>query len=525
MHYTERESKKFLLVKYTVLILEILFVVFILYNKPAINEDDIWTLLVANSWSRYHSVGVVDIDTWSSAGAIEQLMWVVPEHRFDFSFVGEYFIADVHPPLYNIVLHFVCSIFMSRGFSLWYGYAINIIIFTINWLMLFLIGQHIYKKKSIALIISAVYGITCGVYSEICFIRFYMLASCFVIASLHLVIMLLEQDKKKYYVLLTISAFLGMLTFYPFGIYLAVLSFVFVILQILSQKWKKAVKYISALLVAAFFFFLSFPQSIWQVLYGTPGSGFRDPTRKYWTDSVTFMKIISKEVFGGYLVWVILLLLLLLLLIRIFNKKKAFHYGLISLVAVPVIIYILLMNQMSPFNTTGRYHSIIYPIIILGVYGSILYLLYELLYLNIRKTVYLLMVCVGLCPMVSYYIKMKPFNTIEYLMYPSKVYVDIAKEYKDVDCVCVIDSYPLKAYINYTELKQYNRVLFTTQDSIEGGVVDDLVVNSDEMVVYITQGLDQDSIINCLQAKNPILNAANEIYQYRYMDVIHLGND
>ena len=525
MHYSGRESKRFLLLKYTVLILEILIVIFMLYNKPAVNEDDIWTLLVSNSWTRYHDVGVVEINKWSSAEAIEGLMWVVPEHRFDFSFVVEYFKADVHPPLYNIILHFVCSLFMNQGFSLWYGYAVNIIIFIFNWLMLFLLGKKIYKKEITALIVSSVYGITCGVYSEICFIRFYMLASSFVITSLYLAVTLLEQDENKYYILLSISSLLGMLTFYPFGIYLAVLSCVFIIIQILSRKWKKVVKYTASLFVSACVFFLSFPQSIWQVLYGTPGSGFRDPTRKYWPDSVAFMKIISKEVFGGYMVWVILLLLLLVLLIRIFNKKKAFHYGLISLVAVPVIIYILLMNQMSPFNTTGRYHSIIYPVIILGVYGSILYLLYELLYLNIRRTVYIVMVCVGLCPMVSYYIKMKPVNTIEYLMYPSKVYVDIAKKYKDVDCLCVIDSYPLKAYINYTELKQYNRVLFTTQDSIEGGAVDDLLTGSEEMVVYITQGLDQDSIINCLQAKNPMLNAANEIYQYRYMDVIHLGYD
>ena len=111
MHYSGRESKRFLLLKYTVLILEILIVIFMLYNKPAVNEDDIWTLLVSNSWTRYHDVGVVEINKWSSAEAIEGLMWVVPEHRFDFSFVVEYFKADVHPPLYNIILHF-CAHFL-----------------------------------------------------------------------------------------------------------------------------------------------------------------------------------------------------------------------------------------------------------------------------------------------------------------------------------------------------------------------------------------------------------------------------
>lgn len=518
----DKGQKRFRICKYMILVIQVGVMIFLCSIKPAINEDEIWTFFISNRFVVKPDMSIDSLNSWSSIAAINDVMWISPGHLFDYSFIRSYVPFDVHPPLYNIILHTICSVCYPLGFSLWYGYGLNIVISALNYLLVNKIGKILFKSEKIGLFIGIIYAFSIGTFNTVLFIRFYILASFFVLNALYLHLQFYYNGKRRYYIYILANTLLGMLTFYPYGIYQLFLTVSFLIALTRKKEYKVICKYIIVLLISGLLFFILFPESIQQVLYGTPGSGFRDPNRNYFIDLVLFVQIISKELFGNTLIVFILILTIL----GFFQKKRNVQYDInvISILAVPIIGYLLIINHLAPFNTTGRYHFIIYPIIIIAIYGSLGYLLCQCNEGKFKwKNLTTGVLAIILLPVVAFYIYSNPLNNIEYLMYGVKGYNQTASKYAGMDCICIFDESPLKLYINYSELKNFENIFFTNSELLKQ--TDDLRLEQEnEVIVYITQGLNEKEIIQELLYKNPRLKNIVQVYQRRYADVLYLSN-
>ena len=519
---------KILICKYGILIVQVIVMIWLCSIKPAINEDEIWTYFISNRFSETQDITIESLNEWTSADVINEVMWTGPGHRFDYSFVKNYASFDVHPPLYNILLHTVCSFFYNFGFSLWYGYALNILFIIISYLLIYKTSKFIFNSDIISLLLSSIYGFSIGTYNTLCFTRFYGLAALFVINALYLHLKAYKEHSNLNYIGIIINTCLGMLTFYPFGVYQFFLSIIFLVMLIIKKDYILLRRYLMSLILSGIIFLMIFPQSIYQVLYGTPGSGFRDLNRNYFIDLKLFLQIISKELFGNKLIIIGVVLGGALLYYCLKKIKRWFDKDFSLMIYIPVIGYLLIINHMAPFNTTGRYHSIIYPILIIAVYGTLVYLISVIGDIWIKKErfkgqILTIIMCSVFVPVISFYIKENPLYNVEYLLYGVKSYNEIADAYKETECVCVFDDNPLKLYINYGELKEFNDIYFTNQTLLLESN-DNRLKEADDLIIYITQGLDEQKIIEKLMSQNNKLNNAELIYQWRYADVIYLSS-
>lgn len=518
------------LLKYIILAVHVCVLIWICALKPATNEDEIWTYYIANRIAVKPDLMVNNLNAWSSVEAINKVMWIAQGHRFDYSFISKYATLDVHPPLYNIILHTICSIFYNNGFSFWYGYAINIIVSVMNYLVLWKLSKLVFNQDRIALLVGLVYAFSNGIFSSVLFIRFYMLASFFCLNSLYLHLKLYRDNSKKLYVYIFINTLMGMLTFYPFGIYQFFVTIIFIVMSLLKSKngemCKKLGRYIITLFFSAIVFLCLFPWALYQVLYGTPGSGFRDMNRTYYKDFILFYKIMSKEIFAGkFLIFLIVFLIVLIYCkVKKVNLKKL--YQIKMMLYIPLIGFLLIITHMAPFNTTGRYHFIVYPILIFAMYGGLFYILSELISVKLenkrnQKIVLISCFIVLMVIPLSFYTKSNCLYDIEYLMYGGKDYNEIARKYSDADCVCIFDDYPLKLYINYSELCNYNDIFFTSYNTFND-INDATLRTTKKLVLYITQGVDEKKIVDFFIKNNNNLTTSEAVYENRYAKIVCL---
>ena len=64
---------------------------------------------------------------------------------------------DCHPPLFYYAIHTICS-FFPASFSKWYGFSLNIIIFILVQILLFILSKKIFDSDKNALLTCFIYG-------------------------------------------------------------------------------------------------------------------------------------------------------------------------------------------------------------------------------------------------------------------------------------------------------------------------------------------------------------------------------
>lgn len=114
------------------------------------------------------------LDTWHNNDYYKEYLAINEDEKFDFSSVYKNQIEDVHPPLYYLLLRIACS-FNIGEFSIWPGTILNIIIFIIANIFLFLIAREIFKNDFYALLVCIVAGFSLAVIETVMYVRMYEL--------------------------------------------------------------------------------------------------------------------------------------------------------------------------------------------------------------------------------------------------------------------------------------------------------------------------------------------------------------
>ena len=145
-------------------------------RKDGFDIDEFFTYGLANS---YHQPFLnAETGRWISGRAFSDYL-TASGHAHEYLNVYENQIADVHPPLYYLFVHAVCSVFRNPPFTKWTGIGLNLFFFSLTQLGLLLLsarllsdGERLTLTPS-ALLPGLLYGLSAGAASSVVFIRNY----------------------------------------------------------------------------------------------------------------------------------------------------------------------------------------------------------------------------------------------------------------------------------------------------------------------------------------------------------------
>jgi hypothetical protein len=144
------------------------------------------------------------------------------EHRFSFDSVYYNQTQDVHPPLYYMVTHLICSIFYGR-FSKWTGLVPNLIMLVLILLLLYKIGIRLFDSHSIGILMMILYGTSTSAISNYTMIRMYQPLALLTVLLAYEVLLLLQRaagtDELGVYPAIFLTICAGMLTQYFYLFY------------------------------------------------------------------------------------------------------------------------------------------------------------------------------------------------------------------------------------------------------------------------------------------------------------------
>lgn len=380
-----------------ILLIQIIVIVIFANNKNNFFVDEIYSFAFANSYymptylnSDYYNV-ILNGEFWHN------ILTVQESERFDIKSVIYNIQTDVHPPLYYIILHMVSS-FFPDVLSKWIGIVPNIVFFIINQVLILAISKRIFKnidfeKNKIFILLPCIfYGFSLGVINTVLFTRMYMLLSLFALLLLYLNLILLEnviERKSVRNILLAIfiTIVLGVLTQYIYIIYAGLIFIGYTIYLLKDKYYSEWKKYLITGILSSICVYILYPKMLEQLMTKNPARDIID--QKSILDNIISFKglliLISRDLFGGFFITVILCFVMLILIFYIIKYKIKIEINKHIILMISVsLFYLILISKISPF-ISNRYLFIIYPLISISFIG----LLYSILKKILKKEKYI----------------------------------------------------------------------------------------------------------------------------------------
>lgn len=247
-------------------------------KKTGFHYDEYYSYYSSNV-----SVGLAPSDReWKTGESIRNEFQVLPEERFRFRDVVRMQTYDVHPPVYYLLLHAVCS--LTPGiFTKWSGLALNLLFFAGSWCLVALLAWKISgKKKEIVLGSCLLYGFCPAILSGVALVRMYMLLGFWILLLTWLHVKALETRRRgwRFYIPAAVTVYLGFLTHYYFAVYLFFLAAAMECYLLFEQeehkswgkKWRDCFAYAAAVIGAMILAVLSYPACLGHIFRGYRGT-------------------------------------------------------------------------------------------------------------------------------------------------------------------------------------------------------------------------------------------------------------
>ena len=156
---------------------------------------------------------------------------------------------DVHPPLYYMVTHTICSVFYGT-FSKWTGLVPNLIFLALMLAILYQFGVRLFESHKIGIMLMILYGTSTSATSNYTMVRMYQPLALLTLLLAYELLRLLQSDRPRLiYPAIFATVCAGMLTHY-FYLFYAFFVCAFVFFYLLGKKcYKKLWRFsVSALL-------------------------------------------------------------------------------------------------------------------------------------------------------------------------------------------------------------------------------------------------------------------------------------
>lgn len=270
-------SKKIHIILIFVIIIQLIRIIYSFsFLKEDFHSDEPWSYGLSNSYFEPYIFQNADetklthINEWFSSDEFKDYLTVSSNQRFSYKSVFYNQSMDLHPPLYYLILHTICSFFPEK-FSFWYGFSINIAVFLLLQFFLYKLTLELSESQITALSTCIFYGFSPGALNTFVFVRMYALLTVIGVTTAYLHTRLLKTDKFKSHLTgIFFITLAGALTHHFFLAYAGTLSACFCFFYLFKKEIKKLFAYALTLLCSVGMSVIIFPATI-NHLFGRRG--------------------------------------------------------------------------------------------------------------------------------------------------------------------------------------------------------------------------------------------------------------
>lgn len=291
--------------------------------------------------------------TWLSGQAYRDYVAVSESNTFNYASVYYNQRGDVHPPLYYLILHTICS-FFPGVFSPWFALSLNILFLLLMMVVMYRMIKVHLGGETTALVTVAVIGLCCGTMTTAMYLRMYALMTLMTSACCLVHLKAIAdgfQWKGKNGVLLVLTVIGGYMTHYYFVLYAIGIAAVSVVVMAVRKKWRSLLRYILLLTCAAAIGLCIWPFSVKHVFFGYRGYaaiGTLSTGDFYLIRLRLMLQQIAAQVLGGqgYVLW-----LVAAVVIGVCLWKRGRNLPIIkgAVVFFPILFYVVVVSQIVPF--------------------------------------------------------------------------------------------------------------------------------------------------------------------------------
>ena len=498
-----------------------LFMVLAVHNKVNMHVDELLSYGLSNHFGGGLSVPVEDGITYYPANTpwLDYLT-AAPDARFRYDVVWRNQSNDVHPPLYYVILHTICS-FFPTSFSIWFaaliniGFALGILFFVRKLVFLLTKDEWVTKLSSLAFICSA------GVLSSVTFMRMYIMAMFWVIALTYVLVKQIgEKGNFKFYIACFLCTVCGVLTHYYCIVYAVFLCIVYGCYLIYKRQWKAIGFLCLTQGVSAAVSIGVFPSMLSHIFSSNRGKeSFDNMMQESMSDGFSrisqFWRIIDTDLFGGILIYITCVFVLLFVMNGCRNLYKSLSpedtITVIRYICIicPSVLYFLLISKIAVY-ITGRYMVPVYGVVFVAIISGICVWCRRFMKEQYRY----MLVLVVVIALVSGWKK----GVWTYLYRSSEALLETAAEYSDTDCIYVYDA-GLQIIPSYKEVSNYHSVTFYQPSNLQMLSLSDLSMRYE--LIVVAEG-DIEGAVDEVMDLCPYLNAYEYLGSYGYADTYYL---
>ena len=149
--------KKTTIILIIIILVQILIRIYFGYQKQYFHMDEMYSYGLMN----YNKLNIADnedfLNKWHNKEYFEDYLEVNDNEIYNIKPVYENQKNDVHPPLYYLLLR-ISATFTINKFTKWTGILLNITIFIISSIMVYLISKELFKNKIYAVLTTLING-------------------------------------------------------------------------------------------------------------------------------------------------------------------------------------------------------------------------------------------------------------------------------------------------------------------------------------------------------------------------------
>ena len=298
-----------------VVISQIIFLAFLFFNyKKGFHSDEPWTYGFSNSYYEpyIYATGnfnpnepmqLKNFGEWRSGDIFHDYLTVQEDERFSFDSIYYNSAYDQSPPLYSILLHFICS-FWPDTFSLCFGLIINILAFAISQTAIFYIVYRLSGSGYVSILVNILYGFSVAAINTVVFIRMYALLTMFILLYIAVLISLYKKGFRrafKEYVILSLVVMLGSFTHYSFlvfAFFMTLLLLLFLFIKNGGRIKKEMVAVGCATLIGVVGMLLVYPSAIYCILQSKDLSDSQTIQMPFWFNWDYLLTYFSEDTLG-----------------------------------------------------------------------------------------------------------------------------------------------------------------------------------------------------------------------------------
>lgn len=345
-------------------------------RKSGMFIDEIYTYGLSNSHympflgNGEHDKGELPGDQIFTQSDLFDYVAVTEGDRFDFGSVYYNQERDVHPPLHYWIINLASSL-VPHTFSKWIGLIPDLIIYLAVLMVLYFLCMELFDNRWVATAAILLYGLSYIGLSTMLMIRMYVLVTFFSVLLALFVAKLMHEEKRRWYPLILLTIFLGMLTQYYFVFYAFFLCGFYVIHALTHRRFKSAGVFAMYAFAGVGLSVLAFPAMISQLTADNIVSGGNaldnlSNTSQWVTRFRTYFSFTRHGLKAAILIGFVCVLLLLIFFRRLLKAQQGKRLRWDSLwIILPSLPTLLLSALLAPV-LEERYVYNIMPILTLA---------------------------------------------------------------------------------------------------------------------------------------------------------------